>query len=297
MKPKRLSIITPTFNRAYILEKLYKSLCNQTVLDFEWVIVDDGSTDDTQSVIEMWKRNYEFDIHYVFQENGGKHRAVNNGVKFASYEYVYIVDSDDYLLDFAVERIYSWIESIEGLINYAGVSGLRGYNLDQVIGQFPEKVDYIDSTNMERRKYKLSGDKAEVYKKMLLEKYPFPEFDGEKFLPENAVWNKISLEGYKLRWFGEIIHICNYLDDGLTKKNGDETVLANFKGYSYVEKINIKGLSFPYNYLAIGRYSKRAFKKGLTRQEITRNMEITNIDYLIGRVIDSINIKYKMVIK
>jgi len=292
---KRLSIITPTYNRGYILENLYNSLCNQTILDFEWIVVDDGSCDNTSEIVRTWERQGKIDMIYIEQKNGGKHRAINNGIKYVNNEYVYILDSDDYLLNNAVERIYLWIRSIDGLDNFAGISGLRGYDAKNRIGNFPENVKYVDCTNMDRIKKDLQGDKAEIYKTDLLKKYPFPEFDGENFLPENAVWNKLSLDGYKVRWFGEIIHICNYLEDGLTKKNGDERVLLNFEGYSYVEKINIKGLVFPYNYLAIGRYVKRAYKKGLSKLDILKKMEISNFEYLLGRIIELLNSKYKKV--
>ena len=158
MSKKRLSIITTTFNRGYILEELYNSLCNQTLKEFEWIIVDDGSSDDTCEIVSKWKKQEKIDLIYIKQKNGGKHRAINHGIKYANYEYIYILDSDDHLVINAVEKIYTWISSIDGLDKFAGVSGLRGYNAKTSIGNFPEKVKYIDCTNLNRLKYKLQGE-------------------------------------------------------------------------------------------------------------------------------------------
>ena len=105
-----------------------------------------------------------------------------------------------------------------------------------IIGQFPSKLEFIDATNLERKSKKLLGDKAEVYRKDILLKYPFPEFEGEKFLTEAVVWNRIAADGYKIRWFNKIICICEYLDDGLTKTDAEERRINNFNGYTCFEK-------------------------------------------------------------
>lgn len=95
-----MTILTPTYNRAYILKNALDSLCRQTDPDFEWIIVDDGSTDNTEQLVRAWLAEpLPFPLHYIKQENGGKHRALNRGVLSAVYDYVLILDSDDYLTD------------------------------------------------------------------------------------------------------------------------------------------------------------------------------------------------------
>jgi glycosyltransferase involved in cell wall biosynthesis len=279
----KLSILTPTYNRGYILGTLYESLCRQTSKAFEWIIVDDGSSDNTEALVKAWAVDSPFQIVYIKQENGGKHRALNKGIPAASYEYIYVIDSDDYLVDHAVQKIYGWIGIIDGKHGYAGISGLRGTPDGKIIGQYPDEKPYVDATSLEREKCKLIGDKAEVIKKEILLLYPFPEFENEKFLAENAVWYRISADGYKLRWFGDIICICEYLQDGLTKNSNSDRIRENFEGYTYVERLNIKLKEFPHNFLAIGRYYYIAKKIGLTNQEIKKRLEISSVMFNLGK--------------
>lgn len=283
MQKNRLSIITPTYNRAYILNRLYESLVKQININFEWIIVDDGSKDDTKVLVETWKRiTSEFNITYLKQNNGGKHRALNLGIKSAQYDYIYIIDSDDYLVENAVEKMYTWIESIDTDNKFAGVAGLRGNKNKEIIGQFPTEAEFIDSTNLDRKKNKLLGDKAEVYKREILLKYPFPEFENEKFLSEVAVWNKIAEDGYLIRWYREIICICEYLDDGLTNNNGITNLLNNFDGYTYVQKNIIQHSRKIEKFFHIGRYIYVAYRKGIKKDQVIKNININNKLYYLG---------------
>lgn len=256
-----LSIITATYNRGYIIGNLYKSLEIQTIKDFEWIIVDDGSKDDTESLYKKWiQQNKLFDIKYIKQNNGGKHRALNRGIKEAKGDYIIIVDSDDYLESNAIELILKWINSIKNEEKIGAVAGNKKFENGKMIGNYPRNRLYIDCYYTKRKKYKIKGDKSEVFKRELLLKFPFKEFENENFLPESTVWNKIAEAGYKIRYFPENICICRYLEDGLTK-NIKNLILNNFKGYTYYEKINYKTLSFPYNYLAISRFITIAKQK------------------------------------
>ena len=231
-----ITVLTPSYNRAYILPKLYESLKNQTSKDFEWIIIDDGSSDETENLVNKWIGKKElFRISYIKQENGGKHRALNCGVRIARYDYCFIVDSDDYLTLNAIDCVCSWIKTIDDNNSFAGVSGLRAYIGGGRIGKYPKDkayVKYIDATNLQRQSFNLSGDKSEVYRTKILCKYPFPEFQGENFITEDVVWDAIASDGYKLRWFNEIIYMCEYIDDGLTQM-GDKKFIDNFKGYTY----------------------------------------------------------------
>lgn len=228
----RITVFTPAYNRAYIIEKLYRSLQRQTFRNFEWLVVDDGSTDHTEELISAFQtEENDFIIRYIKTENGGKHRAVNRGLQEAQGELFYIVDSDDYLPDDALEVI----NQVERTIpeheknRFGGVCGLKGFNGKDAIGSTFDG-DFLDITSLERVSRGISGDKAEVFYTALLRQYPFPEFEGERFITECVVWDKIASDGYKLRFFNQTVMICEYLKDGLSAKE-HELFLKNPKGY------------------------------------------------------------------
>lgn len=215
---KKITVFTPTYNRSYIIDNLYKSLRRQTYRNFEWVVIDDGSEDDTKERFERYlKDNNDFQINYQKVKNGGKHRAINRGVRDARGDLFFIVDSDDYLTDDALEKIVKVEESIpeERRKSFVGVSLKRGINTEKIIGKTFDG-DYLDITMLERAKNGITGDQAEVFYTDVLRQYPFPEFNGENFLSECVVWDKIAYNGYKMRFANDIVYICDYLPDGLT---------------------------------------------------------------------------------
>ena len=204
----KITIFTPTYNRAFLLPKLYESLKNQTFKDFEWLIVDDGSTDGTRDLIDGWIKESLLDIRYYYQENGGKHRAINKGVPLAKGEWFFIVDSDDYLPDNSLEIANKWLKTVEEDDSFAGVSGMRRIN-----GNVPKvNFEVLDLSPLRINEY-MRVDKAEIFKTAILKKYPFPDIPGEKFCAEGLIWSRIGLR-YKLRYFNEVIYFCEYLDGG-----------------------------------------------------------------------------------
>ena len=120
---KLVTVFTPTYNRGHLLGRLYESLKAQSDHRFEWLIVDDGSTDDTADIVAPWLAQKELPVTYIRTENGGKHRAINHGISIAHGEIFFIVDSDDWLAPNAIERIFYWENSIAGEKNFAGVAG------------------------------------------------------------------------------------------------------------------------------------------------------------------------------
>ncbi|MEI7668282.1 MAG: glycosyltransferase family 2 protein [Erysipelotrichaceae bacterium] len=212
----KVTVFTPTYNRSQLLNRLYESLINQTNFNFEWLIVDDGSTDNTNDEVETFiTQSNKFSILYFKQSNGGKHKAINLGVEKANGELFFIVDSDDYLPNKAIERIIFWENSILEKQLYAGVSGLK-YRIDgKMIGSTFEK-EYLDCTSLERRKYNIKGDKAEVFYTSVLQNFPFPMFENENFLSEYLVWYRIANTGLKIRWFNENTYFCEYILGGLS---------------------------------------------------------------------------------
>lgn len=231
MNQCNLTVFTPTYNRADTLVRLYESLLNQTFKNFEWVIVDDGSDDNTEDVISDLQHKADFKIHYIKQENGGKHRAINSGAKLATGELFFIVDSDDYLLVSSLDLIMDCWNSVDDKTKFAGVAGLKVYIDGNNVG---DKLKYstLDCSIIERRYiYGINGDMAEVFRTSIIKEYPFPDFKNEKFCAEGLIWNRISLK-YKLRFFNKPIYICEYLQGGLSqnsirnrRKNSNYTLL------------------------------------------------------------------------
>lgn len=234
------TIFTSTYNRGYVLPKLYESLKKQTNYNFEWLVVDDGSTDNTEDLFEEWKNeNNPFPIIYCKKENGGKPRAINYGVTRARGRYFFMVDSDDWLKSEAVQKMTEWVEEIDNKQEYIGVGAARGYVNGKYLKGIAPKVNdmgYVDATNLERAKYDLDADMCEAYKIEIFKQFPMAEWKGEKFAPEQIALNEIALQGYKLRWHKDIIYICDYLEDGLTK------------GSRKLEKENPMGYAMMYNH-------------------------------------------------
>lgn len=217
-----VTIFTPTYNRAFILTSLYESLASQSLMDFEWVIVDDGSTDETEQLVSSFKnQDPPFEIRYFKQKNGGKHRAINRGVREAKGELFFIVDSDDRLTHDAIAWIdnqWTRIKEEEGWMQrFAGLSGIRITPDGKKIGSDAD-FGMIDANAMEiREKFHVRGDLAEVFRTDVLRNFPFPEFDDETFCPEALVWFRIA-QNYQMRFVHHGIYVCDYLPDGLTAK-------------------------------------------------------------------------------
>ena len=150
----------------------------------------------------------------------------------------FIVDSDDYLMPDAIASILKWEQSISLKDNFAGVSGNRGYSATQLIGETFEGI-FVDASALEREKFHILGDKAEVYYTDVLKRYPFPVVENERFLTESIVWNRMAEDGYKIRWFNKIIYITEYRDDGLTK-HYVQLLANNPQGYALDVKERIR---------------------------------------------------------
>lgn len=222
MKEKIVTIFTPTYNRASLLPNLYKSLQQQTDCSFEWLVVDDGSSDNTGELFAKWTAEADFPIQYLKKENGGKHTAINLGLELAQGELFFIVDSDDTLPTDSIQTILRWVGTLPEDANkqFCGVCGLKAYTLDETVGD-SFCGEWIDCTCLEREKYGIRGDKAEVFFTEVLRKYPFPVFEGERFVTEAVVWDRMAYDGFMLRFFNEITYLCEYLDSGLTRQGMD----------------------------------------------------------------------------
>jgi len=184
-------------------------------MDFEWVVVDDGSTDGTHDLIERFASENKIKIAYQYKENGGKHTAINVAAKHAKGVWFFIVDSDDYITDDAIEWIIANGADVLNDNRFAGIVGERKSmtNNRKIYSNFSSHID-INSVDFKYQNYGY-GDRAEVYKTDVIREFPFPEFEGERFCSEELVWNRIARQ-YMLRYFDRTIYICEYLDDGLS---------------------------------------------------------------------------------
>lgn len=213
---KKITVFTPTYNRGYTIHKCYNSLCKQKFKNFEWLIVDDGSNDNTQNIIEKFIAEKKIVIRYFKQENQGKHVAINNGVKLASGELFFIVDSDDYLTENSlqlIDKYWSYPKSDK----IVGLGGRRKFiNFKNKKFNFHDNYYDQDAISFNLIENNMQ-DKAEVFKTSVLKKYPFPFIKGEKFLTEAVIWYKIAQDGYDLRWINEDLYVTEYMEDGLSQ--------------------------------------------------------------------------------
>jgi glycosyltransferase involved in cell wall biosynthesis len=132
----RITVFTPTYNRAYVISNLYKSLCSQSFKNFEWLVVDDGSSDDTESLFSNWISNSDFEIRYYKTKNGGKHRAINKGMELANGEIFFTMDSDDELTSDALEKIDGWFNEIKDTKELKGVTANKGVSASETVNCF-----------------------------------------------------------------------------------------------------------------------------------------------------------------
>lgn len=205
-----ITVLTPTYNRAHTLPRLFQTLCNQINQEFEWLIIDDGSNDDTEQLIASYLEKSSFKIIYIKKSNGGKHTALNLGFNKASFEWVFIVDSDDWLDSNTIDRLTLEIQDLS--YKYNSICILRAYEDGCIIGdRFPDNIaTYIDRINGS-----ITGDKADVIRKSALDGFFFPEYTTENFMAESPLFLWLGSKG-KTRFINFPGYICEYLAEGLS---------------------------------------------------------------------------------
>lgn len=239
MSELKLTIFTPAYNRAYSLGRTYSSLCNQTCKDFIWLIVDDGSTDNTAALVKEWiANNKQFEIRYVYKENGGMHTAHNEAYRNIDTVLNVCLDSDDAMAFNAVEIILEKWNSIKDS-NYAGMIGLDAdMHTGRIIGKgFPK--DLSETTLSGYYASGGLGDKKLVYRTDIINQYPeYPVFEGEKYVSLAYKYRLID-QDYKLAVINEILCMVEYQTDGSTN-----TMLSQYyknpKGFAFWRKIRMQ---------------------------------------------------------
>jgi len=213
----RFTLLTPTYNRAPYVERVYKGLCAQTFHDFEWVIIDDGSADNTRELVATWKPF--FPIRYYWKPNGGKHTAVNMGVTKAEGEFIVMMDSDEQPVPYMLERFdYHW-KQIPNPERFSTLVALL-FSEDgvTVLGdRFPQEVfDVFDiGEALKLAKCDLGG----IVRTDLFKKFLYPEFKNERYMAEGVVWNRL-MRRYGSRYVNEPLKLAGYAPGGLGR-SGD----------------------------------------------------------------------------
>lgn len=208
-----ITILTPTYNRAYILKQAYNSLVVQTEKNFEWLIIDDGSKDNTKELVERFINENKIKIRYYKKKNGGKHTALNYGTKKANGELILVLDSDDFLMKEAIEIINKYWKKYKNNNKICGLSFMRKIN--NPVYKTKKFKECISNTIEFKYNNGNLSDMCEVIKTEVLREFPYPEFEDEKFLSEVIVAGNIA-KHYDTVYIPKEIYCTKYLEDGLS---------------------------------------------------------------------------------
>ncbi|KKI91444.1 beta-glycosyltransferase [Bacillus sp. SA1-12] len=230
---KELTVFTPTYNRAYCLHICYESLKSQTNKGFIWLVIDDGSTDNTREIVEQWIKENVIEIRYIFQENQGMHGAHNTAYENIDSELNVCIDSDDYMPPDAVEKILSFWEK-QGNDQVSGMIGLDAYKNGKIIGTKMPALLYKSTLFDLYNKHGVKGDKKLVYRTELTKKYPYPLFENEKYVGLAYKYHKLD-EEYPMLLMNEVLCIVEYLPDG-SSMNMLKQYRVNPKGFAFYRK-------------------------------------------------------------
>lgn len=239
MELPTLTVFTPTYNRAHLLSRLYTSLCEQSEQDFFWLIIDDGSTDNTKELVSKWRAENKIDIQYQYKKNGGFHTAHNLAYKHIKTCLSVCIDSDDFLPINAIEDMLKCWSGIPNKKNIAGMIGLDQYVNGDIIGtKLPEHISMTKRSYL-YQKYKVKGDKKIVLRTDVVKQYPScPEFEGENFVPETTLYTLIE-QDYDFCLFNRVWCTVEYQNDGLSH-NIVKQYFKSPKGFLYARMLNIK---------------------------------------------------------
>lgn len=260
-----LTIVTPTYNRAEFLTRVYQSLSNQTTQTFQWLIIDDGSTDETELIVSDLRKKHTapFKITYQKKSNGGKHSALNHSHPFIESNYIVVLDSDDYMQKDGVQHIIEAYKKINATDQIGWIAFLRGFSddltKDPLYKKNGEVTNYIQYLNEGRK-----GESCDVYVTEVFKAFPYPEISGERFVSESYLNIQAAVYGkHNMMTINQIIQITEYLDEGLTSQ-GRSLQLKNPKGHAelwrhvakppFTLKLRLKGT---WLYIAYSFFAKK----------------------------------------
>ena len=223
----RITVCTATFNRAHTLHRVFDSLKAQTFQDFEWLVIDDGSSDKTETLIARWQSRTSFSIRYKYQQNQGKHIAINLGATLALGDFFVVADPDDAFLPNALEVFHeAWLDILEVSRNdFVGVTGLCITDDGSIVGdRFPE--DILDTTSLEvSYRYQVKGEKWGFHRTDVIRQFPSPSIEGLPFFSESVIWHAIGRR-YKTRFINKPLRIYKQDADQLTRRSPSDTAPA-----------------------------------------------------------------------
>ncbi|MED3914811.1 glycosyltransferase family 2 protein [Priestia megaterium] len=234
---KKLTVFTPTYNRAYCIHQCYESLKRQTCKDFIWLIIDDGSTDNTKGIVKGWIDENIIQIKYHWQDNQGMHGAHNTAYELIDTELNVCIDSDDYMPDDAVEKIIDTWKKYGGN-EVSGIIGLDSNYKNEIIGtQLPQHIKRSTLFDL-YNKYGVTGDKKLVYRTELTKQYPYPLFENERYVGLAYKYHMIDKQ-YEMVLMNEIICCVEYLEDG-SSRNMLHQYRKNPRGFAFYRKEMMK---------------------------------------------------------
>lgn len=265
---KTLTIFTPVYNRAYILPKLYKSLCDQKCNDFLWLVVNDGSSDNIDELMTKWMSEGKIEIRYEIQSNGGKMRAHNRGVSLTDTPLFYCIDSDDQITENAVSRIIACYQDIKDNENICGILAKRHIINREVSAIMPDS-QVMTMNQLYDTGYR--ADLAVILKTKIIKEFPFPEIEGEKFITEAYAYDQID-QHYKYLLKDEDWMICEYQADGYTS-NALSLYFKHPKGwalyhaqyyrlFAHTFRLKIKTMGY---YIAMCKIAKEGFWESFSK--------------------------------
>jgi glycosyltransferase involved in cell wall biosynthesis len=217
VRPPTITVFVPTYNRAHLLGRVFESLNAQTFKDFEWVIVDNASSDNTEELVHSWQQDAAYEIRYRRKTFGGKHTSINVGVEMAQSEFFVMLDSDDWLVPTALERMLELWQAIPDQDRFSAVVGLCARPDGSIVGdRFPS--DPLDSNAVElNHGLKIRGDKMSLGRTAVMREFPFPFQESPGFVTESLVWNRMA-QRYQERYVNEVFAIKDYQPDGLSDR-------------------------------------------------------------------------------
>ena len=267
-----LSIVTPTYNRSNLLRRCFDSLLQQTDKRFEWIIVDDGSMDNTYTASKAFQTEATaMPIYYIRKDNGGKHTALNAAHPYLHGKYVLILDSDDILTPDAVEVVLSNWSKFDDNPEIGIVTLLKGKDQGHPNCYVEAEGIPVDIAEYPRI-CPVSNDACEVIRTDLFLRYPFPVFPGERFVSEGALWTRVSFT-HKCVYINRVIYLCDYLEGGLTKA-GRAMRIRNPRGGMYTANLNmLKNTNLKNRVKASLLYSCYGFFAGMNPKQMASECE------------------------
>lgn len=295
----KISILTATYNREKLLPNLYQSLIenSKTFQNFEWLIMDDGSTDQTRELVKQWMKENKIEIHYYYQENQGKMAAINHLNNHVTGDIWIEMDSDDVFCEHTLDKIARDYETLEddvyGILYYKHLTGMETKKDEHLENKVLKLYDM-------HYKYGYTYDMALTFKTAYRKQYQYPLEHGERFITEARMYYKMDQDYQGLLIKNDVIMDCAYMDDGYTKN-----IMEVFKKYPYGYYEYFKELlNYPHHgilfkkriymikhYILFSVLTKRSFKESVCALEQGANKVLFSLLYMPGKIKTLIKIK------